>query len=108
MAENKIKLQKKIISNKLANSIHNKSFKDLAKPPKPLDENQIKDFYKTLFYDIPKKGKNSHTSIIKESRDYLYPQINKKLDNQFYTVLGYANNYQEAFKKVKKFRESEI
>ena len=30
MAENKIKLQKKIISNKLANSIHNKSFKDLA------------------------------------------------------------------------------
>ena len=82
MAENKIKLQKKIISNKLANSIHNKSFKDLAKPPKPLDENQVKDFYKTLFYDIPKKGKNSHTSIIKESRDYLYPQINKKLDNQ--------------------------
>ena len=33
---------------------------------------------------------------------------NKKLDNQFYTVLGYANNYQEAFKKLKNFKESEI
>tara|TARA_R110001583_G_scaffold93033_4_gene235809 strand:- start:178 stop:2082 length:1905 start_codon:yes stop_codon:yes gene_type:complete len=82
MAEEKIKLQKKIISNKLSNSIYSKSFKDLAKSSIPPNDAQIKALYKTLFYTIPKKGKNSHESIIKESRDYLYPQINKKLDSQ--------------------------
>tara|TARA_R110001592_G_scaffold59556_1_gene180675 strand:+ start:7813 stop:9705 length:1893 start_codon:yes stop_codon:yes gene_type:complete len=101
MAESKIKLEKKVISNKLANSIHNKSFKDLAKSSKPLDENQIKDLYKTLFYDIPKKGKNSHTSIIKESRDYLYPQVNKKLDNQIEDLIEILETKNEELRNLK-------
>jgi hypothetical protein len=34
--------------------------------------------------------------------------IETTLNNSYYKILDYANNYQEAFKKVKKFRESEV
>ena len=87
MAEEKIKLEKKIISNKLSNSIYDKPFKDLVKSSNPLDEGKIKDLYKALFFVIPERGKNSHESIIRESRDYLYPQINKKLDIQIENLI---------------------
>ena len=54
-------------------------------------------------YTIIKMLKTNQIKI----NDWIYID-NKKLDNQFYTVLGYANNYQEAFKKLKNFKESEI
>ena len=53
-------------------------------------------------YTIIKMLKTNQIKI----NDWIYID-NKKLDNQFYTVLCYANDYQEAFKKVRKFRESE-
>ena len=82
MAEDKIKLTKKIISNKLSNKLYTKSFSDLTRSSNPINDEKIYDLYQELFYSINKKGKKSHESIILESRDYLYPQVNNKLDSR--------------------------
>ena len=82
MAGEKIKLTKKIISNKLSNKLYAKSFSDLTRSEPPVTEDRITTIYNDLFYQIPKHGKKSHESIIIESRDYLYPQVNETLDGQ--------------------------
>ena len=69
MSEDKIKLEKIIKSNKLSNKLYNKSFSELTRSEPPLSNERVEDLYNSLFYRISKKGKNSHESIIKESRD---------------------------------------
>ena len=74
MAKQEIKLRKEVISPKLANQRFNKNFENLAKSPKPIDNDYIIDTYKETFYNIPKKGKLSHESIIERSINFLYPE----------------------------------
>ncbi len=74
MAKQEIKLQKEVISPKLANKRYNRNFENLAKSPKPIDNDYIIDTYKEVFYNISKKGKLSHESIIERSSNFLYPE----------------------------------
>ena len=54
------------------------------------------------------------TDGAKELINMMPPELKEKctaettLNNSYYKILDYDNNYQEAFKKVRKFRESEI
>ena len=50
-------------------------------------------------YTIIKMKKNNQIKI--RDNDW----IKTTLDNPYYKVLDYDNNYQEAFKKVQKYRE---
>ncbi len=106
MAKEKIKLVKKIISNKLSNKLHNKSFHNLTKSTPQINDESVKNLYDTSFYIIPKKGKNSHESIIKESTDYLYPQINKVLDDQIESLVDEIEAKNEELNKLKNPRPS--
>jgi len=92
MATKNIKLAKNIISNRYSNNIHSKDFSKLAKSNESVDENKIKDTYNTVFYSIPKKGKNSHTSIIKRTYDWLNYQENQELEAQIENKLEILNN----------------
>tara|TARA_R110001592_G_scaffold41398_2_gene134986 strand:- start:725 stop:2413 length:1689 start_codon:yes stop_codon:yes gene_type:complete len=74
MAKQEIKLQKKVISPKKANSDFNKDFKEVSQSPKPINNDYIIDTYKEVFYNISKKGKLSHESIIERSHNFLYPE----------------------------------
>ena len=71
MAIKNIKLTKNVISNRYSNDIHTKNFDKLAKSDESVDKDTIINTYNTVFYSIPKIGKNSHTSIIKRTYDYL-------------------------------------
>ena len=102
MADKKIKLTKKVISHKKSNKLHVKSFKDLTKSSRILDDDKIEDIYNNLFYEIPKKGKNSHETIIVQSKDYLYPGINKKLDDKIDNLINKIEARQKQLSDLKK------
>ena len=87
MATKNIKLTKSVISNSYSNNIHSKEFNKLAKSDESIDEQKIIDTYNTVFYSIPKTGKNSHTSIIKRTYDWLNWQTNAELDVQIENLL---------------------
>ena len=106
MAENKLNLSKKIISNKLSNKIYNKSFNNLTKSSPLINDENVRDLYDSIFYDIKKKGKNSHTSIVEESTDYLYPQINKSFDTKIENLVERINEKNEELTKLKNARPS--
>ena len=78
MAVNR-KLTKKIISNKHANDILLKKFSQLAKTKDPVDNETLWEVYNSVFYYIPKAGKESHRDIIDQSYKHIYAQRNKQL-----------------------------
>ena len=95
MAKQEIKLRKEVISPKLANQRFNKNFENLAKSPKPIDNDYIIDTYKETFYNIPKKGKLSHESIIERSINFLYPERASIIESKIETrqaKLGLLND----------------
>ena len=97
----KIELFKKIISHRRSNKIHAKSFNNLVKSARVLDDSKIEDIYNNLFYQIPKKGKNSHESIVVQSKDYLFPNINQKLDSKIDDLIEDIENLQKDFQDLK-------
>ena len=106
MAGEKIKLTKKIISNKLSNKLYAKSFSDLTRSEPPVTEDRITTIYNDLFYQIPKHGKKSHESIIIESRDYLYPQVNETLDGQIDSLVDEIEKKNEELIQLQTARPS--
>ena len=88
MAEEIIKLSKKVISNKKSNEDYNKSFEEISKTPHPVSEEDFLLTYQDLFYDIPKKGKKSHEYLVTEGNDYLHPEIETNLDNHYLLLLN--------------------
>lgn len=71
MAEESIKLTKTIYSNKSTDGVVNRSFSEFFKTKDPVDIDRFFSIYGELFYDIPKTGERSHTSVIKQSTDYI-------------------------------------
>ncbi len=78
MAQEKIKLTKKVYDKSVANDLLNRSFSEIIGPNDitnntNLDVNikQLFTLYNDLFYDIPKIGPQSHTTLFKQSRDYI-------------------------------------
>ena len=77
-----VKLQKTILSNKHSNELLVKEFSKLAKTSPPVGSDKVKEIYLDTFYNIKKKGKQSHTDIIEQSYNHINQRQNKKLDNE--------------------------
>ena len=59
-------------------SINNRSFNDLTKSKKIIDSDSLFKIHEKVFYNIPKEGKKSHTSLIVDSRAYINNYIDPK------------------------------
>jgi len=82
MTEKKrIKLEKTVKSNIYASKLNDHSFNTLAKPQEHINNQKIKDTYDKIKYKIPKFGKNSHEAIVKQSTEYIYPNINSSIED---------------------------
>ena len=73
-------LSKTVISNKVAKEKINEPFNQLTTSEEKFDSEKIKRIYTDLFYQISKKGKKSHISVIEQSTDYVFPEVNKNLE----------------------------
>ena len=74
-------LSKTIISNQQAKDILADTFSEVIISEEKFDSKKIKGIYNDLFFLIPKKGKKSHTSIIEQSTDYIFPEINENYED---------------------------
>ena len=81
MAEKKFPLKKEIISNETAKKLNDGIFNEIALSEEKFDDDKIKGIYNDLFFQIPKRGKKSHESIIIQSLDYTNPEINENLES---------------------------
>ena len=82
MAKQEIKLQKLVSSPKQANKDLNRNFDEVSKSKESIDENSIINTYEEVFYDIPKKGKLSHESIIEKSYHFLNPERRQYIEDE--------------------------
>ena len=79
-------LQKQVISNQRAKDILAGTFNEVIISEEKFDDEKIKLIYNGLFYQIPKKGIKSHTSIIEQSIDFIYPEINKNFEDKISAI----------------------
>ena len=96
MPISKIPLTKIIYNNKETTDHLNSSFSDIIKPKTKIDTKKFFDIYSSLFYKIPKKGENSHHTLIQQSGEYIdnYKStlsdkilaLNRKIDSLFNTL----------------------
>jgi inorganic pyrophosphatase/exopolyphosphatase len=63
MADEQIKLNKKVYGNRSAKDLLNRDFKEFFNKKYQTDE--LFNIYDALFYDISLRGTNSHSSIVK-------------------------------------------
>ena len=85
MAEENIKLTKTIYSTKSTDGLVDRSFSEFFKSKDPINVDRFFSIYEELFYDIPKAGEKSHTSVIKQSTDYIKNYIDPR-DEQITTL----------------------
>ena len=85
MAQENIKLTKKIYDKQSANDLFNMSFSELGSSNNSVNNtninnrlNQLFLLYNDLFYNIPKSGTQSHTTLFQQSRDYLGNYVDSK------------------------------
>jgi len=86
MAQERIKLTKKVYDKQSAGDLINRSFSEIIGPNDIINNNTNLDnnlkklftLYNNLFYDIPKIGQQSHTTLFKQSRDYIGNYIDSK------------------------------
>ena len=74
-------LSKTIISNQEAKEKIIDPFNEITISEEKFNNEKINGIYNDLFYQIPKQGKKSHTTIIEQSTDYVYPEVNINLEN---------------------------
>ena len=86
MANQNIKLEKNIVSNKASNDLYNKNFNNIAKSDVEVDQSRILDIQDIVFYNTPKTGTYSHTSIVQRIYDYINTPLNRALDTQIETL----------------------
>ncbi len=86
MANQNIKLEKSIISSKTSNDLYSKNFNNIAKSDVEIDQSRISDIYDIVFYNTPKTGTYSHTSIVQRIFDYIHVPLNRTLDNKIETL----------------------
>jgi hypothetical protein len=85
MAQEKIKLTKKLYDKQSAGNLIDRSFSEIMNSKDSMSNaslnknlNKLFDLYNDLFYDIPKSGKQSHSTLFKQSRDYIGNYIDIK------------------------------
>lgn len=65
------------VANSLKDNI-NTDFSEFSKPPIDEDIEQFFQIYRELFYDIPKRGEQSHTTLIEDSKNYFEDYVDPK------------------------------
>ena len=78
MAQENIKLTKTIYSTRSTDGIIDRSFSEFFKTKDPVNLDRFFAIYGELFYEIPKTGDKSHTSVIKQSTDYIKNYIDPR------------------------------
>ena len=73
-----LELQKRHYGTQDASKILDRSFTELTKTKDSVTPETFFNLYRELFFDIPRIGENSHTSLMIESRDYLNDYIDPK------------------------------
>ncbi len=89
MAEENIKISKKLYSRSDVNSVLDLSFSELIQTDNRSSDVKIKNLFQTydsLFYDIPKTGRLSHSTLFNQSRDYIHDFYDPK-DDQIEALL---------------------
>ena len=76
----KINFKKTIYNNKETSDFINNKFSDIIKPTPKTDTKTFFDNYEKFFYKIPKIGKNSHTTLLEQSREYINDYKNPNED----------------------------
>tara|TARA_Y100000592_G_scaffold45491_1_gene72164 strand:+ start:8262 stop:9386 length:1125 start_codon:yes stop_codon:yes gene_type:complete len=71
MANSKIPLNKIVYNNKETTDYLDSTFSDIIKSENKIDTKKFFQIYKSLFYKIPKEGRNSHQTLIEQSEDYI-------------------------------------
>ena len=66
-----IELQKIHYGASSVSELLDRSFNEITKTRDNITPENFFNLYNQLFYDIPKDGKQSHTSLIEESTDYI-------------------------------------
>ena len=89
MAEENIKISKKLYSRSDVNNVIDLSFSELFEKDNRATDVKIKNLfqeYNSLFYDIPKTGILSHATLFIQSRDYINDFYDPK-DDQIEALL---------------------
>jgi len=66
-----VELQKRHYGTKDASQLLDRSFSELTKTRDGISPTNFFNLYRELFYDIPKIGENSHTTLMLESKEYI-------------------------------------
>ena len=66
-----IKLNKKVHGKKGFGKVNDMEFRELASDAKKFSLEKFFKLYNRMFFNIPKEGEESHTSIFERSRDYV-------------------------------------
>ena len=82
MAENKIKLEKNVISNQQAQDQADSLFNEVIISAERIDDDKLKKIYEDLFYKIPQRGNLSHETIVIKSDDVVHPETNINLEGE--------------------------
>lgn len=69
--EGNVKFDKTIYSSRQFKGIVDTNFGEFAPSQDQISIEVFFDLYKQLFYDIPKIGESSHTTLVRESTDYI-------------------------------------
>mgnify|MGYP003144020436 CR=1 FL=1 len=75
---NTLKLETEHYAAKSLRDSINTNFSEFVKPPIDEDIEQFFQIYKEIFYDIPKRGEQSHTKLIEDSKDYIENYVDPK------------------------------
>ena len=75
-----VELQKRHYGTKDASEALDRSFSELTRTKDNLGAESFFNLYRELFYDIPKVGENSHTTLMLESREYINDYVDPSED----------------------------
>jgi len=85
MAQERIRLKKKIYDKTSAGDLLDNSFSEIINSKDFISNtnldnniNRLFTLYNDLFYDIPKIGQQSHTTLFQQSRDYIGDYVDSK------------------------------
>jgi len=70
------------------------TFSEFAKPPIDEDIEQFFQIYREIFYDIPKRGTQSHTTLVEDGKDYIEDYVDPK-DTTITALLNKVEALQE-------------
>jgi len=104
MAQENVKINKKVYGAKSANDVIDRSFSELLKSKDPINVEKLFQLYNELFYDIPKEGDQSHTTLIVQSTDYVQDFIDPK-DEQIDNLLDRIIELEEQLAQVNDTKE---